>query len=225
MNLKMTFIFYIIVCVVNLFAQIIDNEQINIVSKVLLMPCLAMFYYTLVGRAGVYLPVIIALFFSWGGDTLLLFAKENPIFFLLGLASFFLAHVFYIYTFVKKGKEIVWNVPNILLLIGSFANLICLLYLLLPVLPSDMKIPVLAYGLVITLLFCSTLYLQTILAQSWKYLLLGVALFMFSDSLIAFSRFRFDLVANLPNISFLIMLTYMTAQGLIIYCCRWIDKV
>jgi uncharacterized membrane protein YhhN len=219
MNSKYAFFLFVGVSIIHLLAELLHIELLTVSTKILLMPTLAMWYYYLTKTQGAIKTLLVALFFSWSGDTLLVFAREKPIFFLLGLGSFFLAHVFYIYTFVKKGKEFKLIAPNVALIGIALLNLATLLYLLLPVLPIDMKIPILAYGSVLTLLLSSTLYLRKLLADQWIYLLLGVALFIVSDSLIAFNRFRFDMIAFLPNISFWIMLTYIVAQGCIVWAC------
>ncbi|MFN0203151.1 MAG: lysoplasmalogenase [Bacteroidia bacterium] len=205
-------------------AELFHLQALTVPTKILLMPSLALWYFYLTKTQGAIKMLLAALFFSWGGDTLLVFAKEKPIFFLLGLGSFFLAHVFYIYTFVKKGKEFKLTTSSVALIVIALLNLATLLYLLLPVLPIDMKVPILAYGSILTLLICSTLYLRKLLAAHWAYLLLGVALFILSDSLIAFNRFRFDMIAFLPNISFWIMLTYIIAQGCIVWACAKISR-
>ncbi|HQW93549.1 MAG TPA: lysoplasmalogenase family protein, partial [Ferruginibacter sp.] len=41
------------------------------------------------------------LFFSWMGDVFLLFENKQPLFFIFGLASFLITHIFYIIYFLR----------------------------------------------------------------------------------------------------------------------------
>jgi uncharacterized membrane protein YhhN len=180
------------------------------------MPTLALYYYQDTQPNATQLSILLALIFSCLGDTLLIFTEQNPTFFLLGLASFFIAHASYIYTFVKNGTRPTFDLLSIIILFAAITNLIFLLSQLLPVLPNAMQIPVVAYGTILTTALCATLFLRNHLATNWKLLLLGVILFILSDSLIAFNRFLPEILSTLPNVSFWIMFTYVAAQGLII---------
>ncbi|HZI53973.1 MAG TPA: lysoplasmalogenase family protein, partial [Chitinophagaceae bacterium] len=56
--------------------------------------------------------IILGLLFSWAGDVLLMFQDDYPVFFLLGLSSFLVAHLFYILFFhfvrIKEGVKGRW---------------------------------------------------------------------------------------------------------------------
>src|SRR6185312_3293744 len=47
-----------------------------------------------------------ALIFSWLGDILLLFVYKDGIYFILGLITFLIAHIFYIILFIKEIKKV-----------------------------------------------------------------------------------------------------------------------
>jgi uncharacterized membrane protein YhhN len=207
---------YIIICTLHLALMLFGAASVTPYTKVLLMPILALSYYQATQPKQTQLSILIALLFSCLGDTLLLFTDRNPNFFLLGLASFFIAHAFYIYTFVKNGTRPTLDILSIVVFIGAIANLGFMLSQLLPVLPDAMPLPVIAYGTILTAALCATLYLSHRLQSDWKLLLCGVILFVISDSLIAFNRFLPEMLNFLPNVSFWIMLTYVAAQGLII---------
>jgi uncharacterized membrane protein YhhN len=78
-----------------------DSEMLEKITKPLLIPVLAGYFIwgTKSFQAGLKKWVLLALFFSWVGDILLMVVTEDPAFFLLGLVAFLLAHVFYIFFF------------------------------------------------------------------------------------------------------------------------------
>ena len=49
--------------------------------------------------------LLLALVFSWIGDTLLLFVFRDAIYFIFGLVAFLTAHIFYIILFTKELKN------------------------------------------------------------------------------------------------------------------------
>jgi uncharacterized membrane protein YhhN len=216
MNTRNANIIFLALAAIHLYTIVIGASDYAPYSKVLLIPALALSYYTQTQERGISGTVLFALFCSWLGDTLLIFTSISPLFFLLGLGSFFLAHSFYIYTFVKKGKQPPIDSITISVLAIAILNLAFMLSQLLPVLPQGMKIPVIAYGMILTTALASTLYLRKKLGMEWGILIGGVVLFILSDALIAFNRFLPETLSDIPNVSFCIMLTYILAQGLII---------
>lgn len=216
MTQRNSFYLFLGVSTIQLLALLFDNQTIAVATKILLMPTLAFWYYQVSKPNQKQNSVLLALFFSWLGDCLLILAKEQPLFFLLGLASFLLAHCHYIYTFIKNGIKFQLNFLSITVIILTIFYLITLLSMLLPALPSAMKAPVVIYGIVLCSTLCVSLFLIEKLAQNWLFLFLGIILFITSDSLIALNRFRSELVHFFPNVSFLIMLTYLIAQFWII---------
>ena len=88
------------------------------------------------------------------GDVLLQFSGGQDNFFLFGLASFLLGHLFYMFTFSKlqQGKA------GVVVVAGSGCCIcILLLYTVWPGL-GEMRIPVLAYAVVITLMLVFALH-------------------------------------------------------------------
>lgn len=166
----------------------------RIVTKPLLLPLITCIYYVKCAANGVHLNklFLLGLFFSFGGDLLLLFEWAL----LPGLASFLVAHVCYIISFRKKLQGPKWGV---LPFIGIY--LILLLIYLFPHL-NEMKIPVVLYGITIaTMLWFST-------RTSLKWLIAGAVLFVISDSILAVNLF----VHQTTTLSLLVMITYFLAQ-------------
>lgn len=126
--------------------------------------------------------IILALFFSLIGDILLL----NKKFFLYGLSSFFIAHVFFTIGFTSfYGFD--WNVIVLIPLViiaGVYYNF----------LKKDLRsysIPVLMYMIVIVVMSWQAINL---FIHSGEMIFLGIAigsvLFSFSDSILAYDKFK-----------------------------------
>jgi uncharacterized membrane protein YhhN len=154
--------------------------------------------------------VLSALAFSWLGDVFLLFKD----FFVLGLVSFLIAHIFYILAF-----SIDYSVKNIFRPYRILPKIIMLAYgmglfvYLFPHLPTALKIPVAAYTITILLMLLAALNRVGVVNKlSGQMVLLGAMQFVMSDSMIALSRF----VQPFPLSGMAIMLTYAIGQYFIV---------
>ena len=190
-------------------------------SKPLLMPVLgAAFYFGV--RAplrGLYWMVLLALFFSFLGDTFLMLPEQQeggPLFFMLGLGSFLIAHICYIVGFVRYSpsgwaylKAHPWYaLPFLLIFVGMLA-------FLWQSLPPELQGPVVVYSFTIAVMGASAVTLFGKAGQGAAITVLcGAVLFMLSDSLIAVNKFRPDVALWQPRL--LIMSTYLAAQYLIV---------
>lgn len=157
-----------------------------------------------------------ALTFSWLGDILLLFVFKESLFFILGLVAFLIAHIFYVILFLKELKKTnrTFHVkqPGLTLI----ALYIISFYAFLGPGLGEMKIPVIVYALVIGFM----LYVAYLLHPRWTkpsniFLLTGALSFVISDSLLAVNKFY----APFPNAGFFIMVTYLYAQGAMVWAC------
>jgi uncharacterized membrane protein YhhN len=155
--------------------------------------------------------VVGALFFSWVGDILLMFQRKDPLFFLLGLSSFLIAHLFYIVFFHQvRLKEEVKGKAWLLLPVAAYY--IALIALLSPHL-GEMKLPVRIYGIVISFMLMLALHMVFIRDKTaGRRMLVGALLFIISDSVLAINKF-YHTFAFAGTI---VMLTYGLAQLLII---------
>ena len=155
-----------------------------------------------------------ALLFSWIGDILLLFVFKDGLFFIFGLVAFLTAHVFYVILFVKelnisRGKFTLRK-PGLLIVLIYMA---IFLSLLIPHL-GDLLIPVIIYSLVISAMLYTAFLLAPHLRRSSSALLLSGAIsFVISDSILAIDKFYYQL----PYAGFLIMITYLYAQGALVW--------
>lgn len=209
----------------NLFALSTATATDNYLTKPLLMIWLAAYAYEKLRPHFILSArlLLLGLFFSFGGDTLLMFADNRPAggnFFILGLCSFLLTHIVYWLAFYKWPKRDtnfrkqygLWMLVLPLLLYWGV-----MIYLLLPGLPAEMTAPVLIYSLVIIWMVAGALDLSPNLPDNLGHpLVIGAILFVLSDSIIAFSRFSDYLPFSNLTIGLAIMLTYLAGQFLIV---------
>lgn len=158
----------------------------------------------------------IALLFSLAGDVLLMFHKDNL--FVFGLASFLVAHIFFILSFWSriKGRTIAASTYLLSLLpfivfVGGFLSV------LIPSLQAKtatqpLVIPVTVYACVIGIMGFSALMRRGgVSSNSFNLVFSGAVFFIISDSCIALNHF----ITPIPQPTLLIMATYGIAQYLI----------
>ncbi|MEO7982700.1 MAG: lysoplasmalogenase [Bacteroidota bacterium] len=206
-------ILFLITLLADLTGILLNNEWLQYVSKPLIVPAL-IFYFLCLAEPRNYFSgkwIVFGLFFSWAGDVLLMFVTKNEAFFLLGLASFLLAHIFYILFFqrVIKQEKIKIKPLLVVIVVTYYAALIIWLY------PNllDMKVPVLVYGLVISTMFLLAMHMLFIGDKvAGKWMMAGALLFVLSDSTLAINKFYQPFEAA----GIIIMLTYGFAQLFIV---------
>ncbi len=197
---------FILLSVVDIWAVYTKNSQVITVVKPFLM--LVLLWYFLANSLYRNKLYILALIFSFFGDVFLL--STEKLFFLSGLISFLIAHIFYI-LLVKARLQ---KPRGIQLLIAVIPNLIILVFLLRFLYPSlgEMKIPVTIYGSTITTFGAvSLLYFLQKKSKGALLLVLGTYAFIVSDAVLAINLF-YKPFALFPVI---IMVTYLLAQFLI----------
>jgi uncharacterized membrane protein YhhN len=203
---------YIGFSIVYLFILFSGYEYMDLYLKPILIPLLGLGVYFHKKFASKNI-LLTALLFSWLGDVILLFANVAEMYFILGLVSFLLAHVFYCILFNKQTKTIKSN--KAFLLVGSVVILAYLIGMLSALLPSlgDLKIPVIVYASIISvMLFFALNGLLTWKKTGNQYVFLGAIVFVISDSILAVNKFYNPIQKS----SFIIMSTYLVAQYLIV---------
>ncbi len=127
------------------------------------------------------LAVLVALFFSWWGDLLLIFRHQTL--FLLGLIAFFLGHLGFVAAFLVHGVHPVCLVGTLVVL-GIPAAIV--IRWLNPGL-GDMRVPVYAYIAVISIMVaCSA---GAVSRGGVWFMTLGAVMFYCSDIFVARDRF------------------------------------
>ena len=157
--------------------------------------------------------IFTGLFFGLVGDSFLMFLHVNSSFFMFGLVAFLIGHLCYISAFYLDYK---WN-PSIekksiwfaLIIFGAF----CLgFYLFLRPHLGPMKIPVMVYAFVISLMGIMAVNRKgRVNTVSFNLIFFGATLFLISDSILAYNKF----VSAFNGAGIAIMTTYMLAQYLI----------
>ena len=152
---------------------------------------------------------LIALVFSLLGDILLMLVDQSPNYFMLGLISFLLAHVFYCLVFLlyRNPKA---NPKSLIIVLAIYA--IGLFYLLKDGL-DNLLIPVSVYIIIILLMVVTAFLRQkNVASKSFNLVFLGAILFVISDSVLALNKFYMPL--SFSGIG--IMSTYALAQFFIV---------
>lgn len=205
---------FFVALVVYIISMQLAHQTVQHICKPLLMPLLMIGFMVSVkaGSTNLRTWIIAALFFSWAGDVLLLFEPKDKIFFMLGLSSFLLAHIFYIVFFYKnRVKENIKGNPWLMVIVVIYYGV--LITLLSPYL-AEMKWPVRVYGIVISFMFMLAMHMLWIKNKTaGRWMMTGAFLFVISDSLLAINKFY----QSFEMAGILIILTYGLAQLFIIY--------
>jgi len=212
-RLVLTILFALIVAL-ELLGRVISIPVPDYALKPLIMIWIAVYFILYNENAGIRSRVLLAFFFSWVGDVLLMFSDKNEMFFFGGVGGFFVSQVLYILTFSSAKKDgrkgflrinIFWILPFALYLIGIF------LYLL-PGLSGIMIPVVLVYALSLIGMSAFALNRKGLVSyNSFILVFTGSIFFVASDSMLAINKFH----AEIPNSGLLVMATYIVAQYLI----------
>ena len=209
---KVFFWSYLIVVLVNLVSHGFALPILELISKPLLMPLLAGFVLVNLSGAHNNLKLLLfgALLFSWIGDVALLFDKAYPILFIVGLGGFLVAHIQYIFLFVKSaGRVTITKVGPFVVVTVIILYTGYLIQLLWPHL-NELKIPVAIYALVLMIMGISAV---TRIGVGGRVLvIIGALFFVVSDSILAINKFY----EPIQHGRILTMFTYTIAQLLIV---------
>lgn len=218
MSKRIFSIIFLIIAIVHLFARLLPGDWtwIHYVSKSAIMISLGVFFLnqTLPNWSRYQSLLLGAILFSLAGDIWLMLPGD---YFIPGLISFLIAHIFYIILFrkhkvpsINADKSILRQKPWLILPFIAYALL--LMWILYPSL-GEMLIPVGVYAVIITLMAITALNRWRRTSQnSFLYVFIGAILFVISDSFIAINKFAFDI----PLVDFWVMSTYIAAQYLIV---------
>lgn len=208
MKIKILYLF-IAVSLIHIFGILLESSVVVIYSKPFIIPLLMVYYLNSVQV--INRLFVVALAFSFLGDVLLI--SDAELNFMLGLASFLTAHILYIIIVIKQlaKSNLKDKIAAIIPFVGVFFGLI---YLLIDTL-GEMLIPVIIYGMVISI-FGTVSFLNYRIEKSRNSLVLlfGALFFILSDSILAINKF-YEPKGFYPIV---IMITYISAQYLI---CRY----
>jgi len=184
---------------------LLENIELRTISKSLLMPALiGLVWFSKVfiesWRKTILTSALICSFF---GDMFLQFDYFIP-----GLISFLVAHIFYIILFNKMNEYIFFSTNNLLVFIVFLMVVAMLPAKYLVGFEHNMWFPVFMYSWVIL----TMVWMAVNLNQPSSKIIIGAILFVVSDFILAFNMFK----APLTNSGVFVMLTYGIAQLLIV---------
>lgn len=215
---KITLLIFFIVVSLELTGVVLKLEWLTLFSKPLLMPALLAWAIaeSRFHKVKLRVSIIIALTFSFLGDTFLLFDANDEIFFLLGLGSFLVAQTAYAFTFFKDiHKPIPFSSAYQFAVIAFVVAYVSIFFYKLFSSLGEMAIPVFIYAIAVgSMGMMAALRFKSVPSKSFSLVLLGAVLFIISDTFIALDKFIFD--GQLPFASMIIMSTYIIAQFLIV---------
>jgi uncharacterized membrane protein YhhN len=151
---KIALISFFIVALGELISIAVQLEQLHLVCKPLIMVTLGAYYLSSVGENR-SLVVLLAIIFSLAGDVSLMFDSIDSIYFIIGLISFLISHVFYIVAYRQhQYDEQSDSLQGIQKLRAAFPIVLAgtgLVVILYPTL-GDLKFPVVVYALVLVVM-------------------------------------------------------------------------
>ena len=205
---------FILIAILDLFVEFFDIFEARMLIKPLICIVLAGYLISKTRLYGNFSKLIFGgLLFSLVGDVALLFAGKNPIFFIAGLSTFLIAHIFYAAAFFRDYRynpDASKKYGHIMLIVMSVFTIG--FYFWIQTYLVDLKIPVMAYMLVISIMAIMAGYrYERVNLQSFQLILAGAICFVISDTLLAINKFVQPFVLS----GVLIMATYMAAQFLI----------
>lgn len=151
------------------------------------------------------IAILVGLFFSLVGDVFLMLPSDC---FRSGLGSFLIAHASYVFAFLTDSPFAAPATPFVF----CFAAGLLVLPFLWAGLSARLRLPVVVYGALLLVMVSQAtsraLHLHTVPAAQASF---GAILFLLSDGLLAWNRFR----RQFPSAQALIHATYFPAQWLI----------
>jgi uncharacterized membrane protein YhhN len=206
-------IFVLIIAIVDWIAVAWNWRKVEYIAKPAVMILLLIWFGQSTGFKGHLIWFALGLVFSLAGDVFLVLPKEQ---FLLGLISFLLGQLAYIVGFNSTFPPV--NLPTLILTLLVAATAFQIYRRIAAGLKSggyeSLKIPVLVYTTVISIMVLSALF--TLTRTEWQPLHAiivagGALLFFFSDTILAWNRF----VEPIPNGRLINMIAYHAGQLLI----------
>ncbi len=209
---KFFLILFCVVVIAYIYLAQVQNQSLQLYFKPLIIPALGAYFLsnskvtTLIQKL-----LLVALFFSWAGDMLLMFEPYKPVFFIFGLSAFLIAHLFFIITFKK-----IYNKEKVKLKIGIFLFCLLIYTSLITILYPHLQrllVPVCVYGLAISIMLLIALHLCYIKKKfAGRQIAVGAGFFVISDACLAINKFY----QPIPYSAVIIMSTYALAQFLIV---------
>jgi uncharacterized membrane protein YhhN len=215
MKIKILSAVYFIIGITYLVIPGNDSFIPGFVLKILIIPVLMLIFAVnlFADKKRLHMLMFAGLFFSWAGDVLLEIPGSYADLFIPGLVCFLLAHLMYLTVFFSTpGNNVIFRQRIYLVLPVLLYGAVLIYYLYHDL--DGMRIPVILYAVVIlTMLSGAINRLEKVNRLSYWLVLAGAILFVISDSCIAVNKFSH----HIEHANIWVMVTYITAQFLIIY--------
>ncbi|OJX36037.1 MAG: hypothetical protein BGO87_06105 [Flavobacteriia bacterium 40-80] len=206
-DMKILKLIFLLIAVLQLLSICYDWEAIRLLTKPLI--CTTLIGMVLIHRLKNNSLLILALAACLSGDVFLMLKGEEW-FFIAGLASFLTGHLLYVLFFLK-GRSSQYQKNKPLIITAVLTMTVIITFIAKELLPyvGELKVPVMIYMIVIGLMFvAATGRLDKRQPSHGLMLIAGAALFVISDTILAFNQF----VSPISNGHFFVMITYMAAQ-------------
>lgn len=206
---------FIALVIVQMIGSWTGNIWFEYLAKPLLLPWMALYFLLYSAKGNFKWMVLLAFFFSWTGDVLLMLSASREILFYAGVGGFFMAQLFYILVFSNyfKNQKKGFIIRKPLVLIPYILYLIGIIVLLFPGLDGFMRPIIVIYGGSLIAMAIAALNLRgKVPTLVFNLIFWGSILFVLSDTMLAVNKFQ----TELPKSDVLIMSTYIAAQLLIL---------
>lgn len=216
-NTLLNGVLYLMALIGTCIAQIKGLHALEFVCKPLLLLILSSWFYFNSRRVGDRFTLLVqaGLFFSLLGDVALMFAYLDDFNFIVGLGAFFIAQLCYTFAFIQNIADVGGGegllVPLLIsVAVGTYAFFYG--WDLMPHVEEGLGLPVTAYISAIALMCIAAAFRwKRTYPRSFWMVLAGALLLIFSDSVLAWDRFRTPVQWS----SLWIMIPYAAAQALI----------
>ena len=204
-------ILFFIVTGIHLYASLKKDKQLRNYTKPFILITLLAFYCF--STEHIELTIILALFFSWGGDVLLI--PKGVKWFTAGGISFMVSHFFFILTYAGLTDFTKLSMPVMIILpVCFFISSAVIFHYLRPHLPKALFYPMLLYLLINGGMNCFAWFRSfSTTGPAAVITAVGALLFYISDTSLFFVRFNKD---SRLKTHFLVMLTYSLGEFLIV---------
>lgn len=206
---------YGIIFIADLLIMALKLHQLEyMVKPAILLSIIIMFLQLVPATSNIFKFGLLAFFFSLIGDVVLLFSNVNEVYFLAGIASFLLSHMFFIIAFQRHAHHQVSYLKTQPIWIFLVAILGVSLYaVLFQHLNNILKIAVFIYTAAISTMLITAINRKNQVSNaSFLWVAIGAMLFFISDAILATNKFWIAI----PLSSIWIMSTYMLAQYFIL---------
>jgi len=205
-------IVYFIILGLHVVAEYFEHKKGRYATKPLLVSLLILYYLLSLSVTQYNWLLILALIFGYLGDIALMIGREGK-WFMMGLGSFLIGHIFYIIAYFLSITDITqFPIWGFLLFIPSIGVALAFIYMIKGKM-GDLQKPTLIYIIIITVMsLTAVLRFAEFQGPSFFMVWIGSLLFMIADGIIALDKFY----KEIPHSRVYVMIPYGLAQFLIV---------